>query len=328
MAKISFRSRLFLSIFVAVIIIGTFGFMVVEKLSLPDAFYFSIVTITTVGYGDIYPNTQLGKMLSIFLILAGVGSFLGLVGTIAEGLVERRVKDIMGLTSAPAKMKNHYIVCGYGKTGSVIVEELERLKQKFIVIDKNEEVARELSERKFPIIMGDALDEEVLKRTGVDRAKGLAVTFGEDADNIFVNITAKSLNPDIRVVTLATREDAIGKMYKTGADRVISPPIAGGRLMAKALITPFHLDFLDRVTLTKGLDVGYFAVKPGSPILGRSLQEIQDKTSATVIGISEEGNIYTQPSLQTCVKSGCTLIGIGNAEQLEKLHKIVAKETS
>lgn len=308
-----------------ILFVGVIGYSILLNLTLLDAFYFTVVTISTVGYGEIYPTTPASKIFTSVIILVGIGALALALETATEEILKRSVKEIVGKPEIRKSLENHYIVCGYGDIGEVVVEELKRSGEPFVVIEKNEEVIRELTEKKIPVIQGDALKEETLKEAGILRAKGIAATFERDVDNLFLVITAKSLKPDIYVVARANHAETIDKMYKVGADSVISPELEGGRMIAKALIRPFILDLLDRITLTKDMDILQICIPGDSRLEGKTLSEvkIEEKTGAKILALSQEGKVNVKPTPDTILHKGNVLLMVGKPEQLKKLQELL-----
>ncbi|RJX15463.1 potassium channel protein [Candidatus Bathyarchaeota archaeon] len=321
------RRRLLISMLTLPIIlfVGVIGYSILLNLTLLDAFYFTVVTISTVGYGEIYPTTPASKIFTSVIILVGIGALALALETATEEILKRSVKEIVGKPEIRKPLENHYIVCGYGDIGEVVVEELKRSGEPFVVIEKNEEVIRELAEKKIPVIQGDALKEETLKEAGILKAKGIAATFERDVDNLFLVITAKSLKPDIYVVARANHAETIDKMYKVGADSVISPELEGGRMIAKALIRPFILDLLDRITLTKDMDILQICIPSDSRLEGKTLSEakIEEKTGAKILALSQEGKVNVKPTPDTILHKGNVLLMVGKPEQLKKLQELL-----
>ena len=311
-----------------VICVGVVGYSILLGLSPLDAFYFTVVTISTVGYGEIYPTTAASKLFTSFLILFGIGALAIALETVTEEIMKRSVREAMGKPEVRKPLENHYIICGYGDIGEVVVGELKRIGESFVVIERDEEVVKELFEDGIPVIHGDALREETLKEAGILKAKGIATIFDSDVDNVFVAITAKSLNPEIYVVARANHAETIEKMYKVGVDSVISPEVEGGRMIAKALVKPFILDLLDRIVLTKDMDILQFRIHPESKLEGKTIgeTEIEKKTGAKILALSKAGKIDLKPSADTVLSKGDMLLLIGKSDQLKKFQQLLQEK--
>ncbi len=309
---------------VIVVIIGAIGYSFLLNLSLLDAFYFTIVTISTVGYGEIYPTTPVSKLFTSFLIIFGIGSLAIFLETMTEEILRRSIREAIGEPVVKKPLENHYIVCGYGDIGEVVVEELARIGENYVVIDRDEEVVRELVKKGIPVIQGDACKEETLREAGITKAKGIATVFGDDVKNVFVVITAKSLNPNIYVVARANHAETVDRMYKIGADLVISPEVEGGRMIAKALVKPFILDIIDRMVLSKDVDAIQFYIAPDSKLNGKTIKAagIEEKTGVKIAAVTHEGRVKVRPGPNTVLSRGDVLLLIGKKSQLKKFQEL------
>ena len=333
MAPLGLRRRIYLALalLALVFLAGTVGYSILESLSLIDALYFTIITITTVGYGDIRPTTPASKLFTIAMIFIGIGAFTILLEAFAEFIAVRSVEEALrGPKVDVEKLSDHYIVCGYGDIGRIVVEELLSSGEKFVVVDKNPDKVRELLDRGIPAIVGDATEEEVLKQAGIDRARGVAALFGSDADNVFLAITAKTLRPDIYVVARANREENIDKLYKVGVDRVISPAIEGGRILARALSNPSLLELLDRITVLRGLDVAQILIPSDSEVEGLTLADskIEERSGAKVLAIYRAGEVHREPPPQAKLEKDSVILALGSPEQIKQLRQIIGEKRS
>lgn len=308
---------------VLVIFLGALGFSAIERHSLLDSIYWVVITLSTVGYGDYVPTTQTGKIFTALLIVIGWLSIYLLLHTLVGRVVTEKVEEVLGLIERDVDLKDHYIICGYGKIAEILVRELEKMEKPFVVIEKDEEKVRELTEKGIKVIHGDALSEETLKRAGIDRAKGLASTFGDDAENVFLTVTAKDMNSNLRVVVVSNREENIDRLYRVGADRVISPKVEGGRSLARALISPILMDFIDRFSLFKGISLFQIKVKESSPFLGKSIREsgIKEKYNGIVIAVMRGGEVIPNPDPDFVIEKGDNLLVFGKEEGIRKLEE-------
>ncbi len=324
------RERLYLSLLavVTVILAGTIGFSLMLGLSPLDAFYFTIVTISTVGYGEIYPTTAESKVFASFIIIVGLGSITVFLETAVEDVLRKSIKEAIGEPEVERPSENHYVICGYGDLGEVVIEELARLGGKFIVIDRNEEAIKELLKKGVPAMQGDACKEETLIEAGIRNAKGIAAIFDDDMKNIFVLITAKSINPKLHAVARANHMETVDKMYKIGVDLVISPEVEGGRMIAKALVKPDILKVIDRMVLTKDVDVVQFYVGHESKLEGKTIKSarIEEETGVKVAAITKRGEVEVMPDSDVLLEEGDVLLLIGNKEKLREFHKKFIKK--
>ena len=229
------------SLFIGVIIVGTLGFMVLESLPADAAFHLTIGTITTAGGTDVVLKTEAGKYFADFLMIFGIGvgfySFSQIIELVVSGKLREMFKmvDYEGIV---ARVKDHVIICGYGRVGKAAVESLRRQGIDVVVLDRNEESLKEL-DRSVPRVIGDSTKEEDLARAGISRARVVLVTFGEDADAIMTVVTVKYLKPSLMTVVRAENQENIDKMYKVGADSVISPELEGGKSMSNVACVSF-----------------------------------------------------------------------------------------
>jgi voltage-gated potassium channel len=310
-----------------VVAIGALGFWYFEGLTLLEAFYMTITTITTVGYGDITPQTFRGKIFTIGLIITGVGVALyvltGIIGSVLEG----RLREAFGITKvrrSVAKMKNHKIICGGGRTGIVIADEFKGEGVDFVVIENNSEQVKELRKRGIPVVEGDATAEETLKEAGVERASGLVSTIPTDADNLFLSITAKGMNANLDIVTRASSEKAAKMLYKTGVKKVVMIEEIGGRRLARSLTKPEIVAFIDSATKTGDASLESFTVEKGAKIANRKVKTLRfkERIGASIVAIIRNGNVIASVGPEDEILEGDTVVVIGKKELLEKLEEM------
>lgn len=323
----------------SIILVLTYAYLIsiVEGVDYFTALYFSIVTITTTGYGDFTPKTFLGKALTVVYLCFGVGIVMYLFSLIAEYIVEGRFEEFMRLKKMENKIKSlkgHYIICGYGRLGKVVGEKFIQEGIPFIAIDINEDVLREEYEKypeKFLYIVGDAKKDEVLKKAGIDKAKGLIATLPTDADNVFVTLTARELNPNILITAKADEKEAIRKLKIAGANRVVSPYLIGGLRMAEVSVRPGILDFLSTfIKIAKNeyeedVEIRKFVIEENSELAYKSLKDanIRGRTGATILGIKRDNKFCINPCPEYILKPGDVIYAFGTEENLKYLEKLV-----
>lgn len=320
------RLKIIVSLFLAVIGIGILGYMTLEKLPLFDALYLTIATIATVGYGDIVPITPAGKTFTMALIIVGVGMTYYTLTLIIALAIEGKLKNILGrrgMNRRIALLKGHIIVCGAGRVGSNVIERLLHEKEEFVVVENQQDVFNNLMEQKMLAIHGDATRDEVLLEAGVRNAKGVITTLSHDADNVYVTLTAKSLNPEITVVARAERAEAEEKLRRAGANTVIFPSVMGGRQMVSAMTRPVIMDFVENVFYNQELhlDIAEIRVTPQSNLVGRTLAAsgIKDKYNSIVVAIKRGDQLLTNPDAGEPIAGNDIMIVLGHRTALNDL---------
>jgi voltage-gated potassium channel len=324
-----FRISYALLALAAAILVGTLGFHFIERWSLIDSFYVTVQTLTTVGYGDQPPKSLGGRIFAIVIMLIGAGGVALAISTIVQSIVKSELIETFGQrrrSKKMSKMHDHFIVCGSGRVGSHLVRDLQRSKLPFVVIEKDPQRAAEFSQDGIDVVVRDATLEESLREVGVEHARGLAACLPHDADNVYVVLTARDLNPDLHIVARAAEEQAESKLRRAGANHVIAPTIIGGRSMAVALTKPAVSDFMHSITAAElGLGLEQIEVTASSPLIGQQLQAtpIQSDLKIIIVSIRRQvGDDLFNPSGETEILSGDVLIAIGQAESLIKLNEL------
>ncbi len=250
------RLRISLLLLFMVIFAGTIGYSVFEDMPVFDAFYMTVITISTVGFSEIKPLSQVGRIITIIVIVSGISVLTYTLGQVARIFVEGELQRILGrrkLEKQISKLNNHYIICGFGRIGSIISRELSDENISFVVIDQDSEKIKELEEDNFLYLNMDATSEEALLQAGIKKAKGIVTAVKSDADNVFITLTAKGLRPDIFVLARASDVQNESKILRAGATRVVCPYLFGGRRMAQILKKPTVVDFIDSAMMDSQL---------------------------------------------------------------------------
>lgn len=317
-----------LGILLAIVITGTAGYVVIEGWGFLDALYMTIITIATVGFREVLPLSTAGRVFTIVLIVCGVSAAAYTFGRIIEFMIEGYFSEIMGgraMKRHIEKLSDHYIICGFGRVGEQVARELKRAGAPFIVLDPNPDVKKFLDAEDVLYIQGDAADEQVLKQAGIERAKGLVSVVDSDADNVYVTLTARSLNPNLFVIARSNLESSGYKLKRAGADRVVSPYSLGGRRIASMVLKPAVSDYLD--TVMHGDKMEYqledLFIGEQSPLQGLTVQEanIRQKYGAMVLSIfKKDGRFESELHEETRIAAGDRLIVIGTRDQLDKLE--------
>lgn len=315
-----------------VLFYGTFGYMTIEGWHFLDAIYMTIITITTVGYGEIRAVSETGRVFTISLIVVGMGIMAYTLGMVAQAMVELQLRTIMGRRKLGMKirsMKGHYIICGYGRIGRIIAQELKKKGIPLIVIDHNPETRPHLEQNDIPYIIDDATSEDVLQEAGIERAKGLVAVVLSDADNLFLTMTARGLNPGLFILARADSETNQRKLLRAGANRVAMPYRIGGQRMAHTITKPAVMDFLEFTVQDQNIDLKMeqLQVNEQSRLNGVNLLDsgIRQKLNIIIVAISKkDGTMLFNPSSQARIEAGDTLIALGHGDDLEKLERILA----
>lgn len=317
------RIRIVLLAVIAAIALGTLAFHLLEGWSILDSLYVTAQTVTTVGFGDIAPRTALGRAFATVFMIVGVGVVLYALTSTVQSIVHSELFARYGHSRKMSKLRDHFIICGAGRVGWHLIRSLRAVDGVFIVIESDQRRCEVLMEMDIPVLIRDATLEESLVEAGVEHARGLASCLPDDADNVYVVLTARDLNPGIHIVARAAEEAAESKLIRAGANRVVAPTIIGGHRMAMALTKPAVGDFLDSVTANH-LELGFeqLEVEPISSLVSRKLSETVIRSELNIVIVSirrSDGEIIFNPSGETRIESGDMLIAIGNEESLARL---------
>lgn len=322
-----FNLAIILAALVFMLTAGTVGYHAIEGWSFLDSLYMAVITITTVGFGEIKPLSATGRVFTMFYILGGVSLVTYTIGTLTRMVIEGEVQQLFGRRRTMTKIKklrDHYIICGFGRIGQMVADEFERRPMPFVVIENNIEKARKLPPE-YPIIVGDATEEETLINAGIERAKGLVTVLHSDAANLFVTLSAREINPKIFIIARYEEERTKNKMLRAGADKVVSPYIIGGTRMAMAVLRPAVIDFIELATQSEslGLQMEEVLVPSDSPLIGANLKDsgIRSDLDIIIVAIKKRsGHMEFNPSATTVIGEGDRMIAIGETTQLQKLE--------
>jgi voltage-gated potassium channel len=317
------RIQLALAMVLGVILAGTIGYIALG-FGVLDALYQTVTTITTVGFREVHPLDSTGKVFTIVLILAGVGTALYAFSVVLEMLVEghlRRHFERRRMERNIARMTGHAIVCGWGRIGRAVGSYLSGAE--VVVVDLD---AARVAETPFPALIGDVTDDDVLRKAGIMRARALVAAINTDAENVYVTLSARALRPDLVIVARARNEESESKLLRAGATRVVNPQRIGGQRIAAAAMQPNVVEFLDVVMHDGSLEfrLEEVAIRPGSRLAGRTLHEAEvgDSTGALVLALRDHDGVFVaNPSMQTTLDVGHVLIAIGTEQQLSELQR-------
>ena len=321
-------------ILVLILLTGTFGYMVIEGWNLLDAFYMTVITVTTVGYGEIRTVSDIGRLFTVVIIFLGMGVMAYTLGMVAQTMVEFRLSSILGRKKFGRKlksMKNHYIICGYGRLGAIIVSELRNQNIPLVVIDHDPAARETLADLGITFLIDDATNEDILLEAGIEKAKGLVAVVLSDADNLFITMSARGLNRDLFILARADKEQTRKKLLRAGASRVVLPYLIGGLKMAHTIIKPAVTDFLELTMHDKNIELQLEELPVGehSRLNGITLVNsgIRKDMNVIILAVKKKnGDMSFNPSFSTLIEAGETLIALGPRNDLDRLAPILSGE--
>ena len=310
--------------FIFLISIGTVGFYIIggSKWSWIDSLYMTIITLSTVGYGEVHELGDIGKIWAILLIIFGVTGIGALLRAINEEFIQSKLFWNKKMIKNISKLKNHYIICGYGRMGAVIAKELKEKGQKFLIIENNDQKVEKIRSKGMFCINGDATSEEILKDAKIDKAIRVAVVLDTDQENLFVTMSMKTTNPDLFILSRCSKEDNQSKLLRAGANKVVNPYTAGGHRMAEILskpqvedsisvISPKHSEMnltLDEISLTGLTKYDGISIKDS---------KIKEEFSVSIVGIiKEDGNSIINPNSDSILEMNDTILLIGENDKM------------
>ena len=326
------RIRRAIGLLAVITVVGTLGYIVLEGWSFIDALYMTVITVGTIGFGEVNTLDTTGRIWTMVLIISGVGALgyattsvvaLAVEGTVRGYFRERRMRAEID------KLNAHYVLCGFGRVGRQVAQEFTIDNVPFVVVDQDPAKVEDCLEWGFRAVLGEASEDAVLEEAGTRRARGLVAAVDSDADNVFVVLSARKINPDLHIVARASSDESAAKLEIAGADRTLSPYAVGGRRLAALATQPLIVDFLDIVTHgEKGIEfrLEEFGVPKESPLANHTIGELQigEKTGAMVLAIrTSEGKFDTTPSAQDEIHPGDTLIVLGTNDQVTRLDALM-----
>lgn len=308
---------------------GTSGYVVLERWTPFEAFYMTVITLSSVGFMEVRPLSGTGRMFTVLLILCGSGVLIYGISIVTAFIVEGELTDVLRrrkMNKNIDRLKDHYIVCGAGQTGRYVIGELEKTKKNFVVIEKNADKIQQFMARNILCIEGDATHEAVLLRGGIKKAKGFITSLHSDAENILVVITAKRLNPNLRVISKAFEEESEQKIRMVGADGVVMPNFIGGLRMVSEMIRPSVVNFLDIMLRArdKTTRVEELELTEDSPLIGKTLEEagMCYCEGAALVALKEKGTADSylfNPSRQTVLTANSVIILMGDVDRIKEI---------
>jgi voltage-gated potassium channel len=314
-----------------ILVTGTAGYMLIEDWRFLDALYMTIITISTVGYREVNQVGDIGRLFTIFLVLIGVGFTFYVMAAVVQFMVEGRMRIILGrrrLDKHIDRLKNHYIVCGYGRIGRVLCSNLQRTAYELVVIEKNIDLIPAMDDDGVLYVTGDAGDEANLLKAGIKRARGLVAALATDTDNVFLVLSARQLAPELNIIARASQQGAKNKLHAAGANSVESPYEMGAASMAHRIIRPTVTNFLDLAFAhtRKDIQMEEIPVSENSRLTNIPLKDsgIRQDFNLIIIAIKKpDGTMLFNPSFEAALMPDDTVIAVGEEENLQKLEKIL-----
>jgi voltage-gated potassium channel len=303
------------------------GYLTIEGWDFLDALYMSIITLTTIGFSEVRPLSDGGRVFTIVLAVSGVGAIFYATIAIVQFVLEGELGTILGVRRMKGRiesLRNHYILCGYGRVGTEIAREFEQRRVPFVIVESNPEAIQRAADNGHLVVDGDATIDSVLREAGVEHARGLLAASDSDAGNTFIVLTAKALRPDLYTVSRAARIESEPRMTRAGADRTISPYAMAGRRMALSALQPLVVEFID--TLATGMHeeriLAEIEISEESGLSGRTIEDVmQPCRGAVVLGVQgATGSIQVAPPGETHLRPGDRLIVLGNEAELETIR--------
>ena len=324
----AWRPLLAATLLTAVIVGGTIGYVVIEGWSWWDAFYMTAITVTTVGYREIHPLSREGEVFTVLLLFGGVGAALYTFTLVATSVVEGELPNRLqwrGRERMLNSIKDHFIVCGYGRIGATVARQLRREKVPFVVIERDATRYQTALDDGMLAIEADASREDVLRRAGIERARGLIAVVGTDAENVYAVLSAHVLKPDLFIVGRAETEDAVQKLKRAGADRVLSPYQIGAVQIAQTALRPAVVDFVELATSSENLELAIeeIPVLARSPLADRSILDasLRQRFGVIVVGIQrKDRSMEFNPEPDTAIRAGDKLVVLGRPASLKRLE--------
>ncbi len=313
---------------VIVVLGGTLGFVTLEGMDPLDALYMTVITLSTVGFGEIRPLHPAGRIFVIFLIMFGVALVGFTASVVGQIILEGQLRDVLGrrkMENKIRKISRHFIIAGFGRVGRQVALEFKKKNVSFVVIEKSQEGIENLTKDGFLYIEGEATDDDVLRAAGIETATTLISTLPDEAQNVYLTLTARDMNKDLHIIARADYDDGVKKLRRAGADHVVTPHVLGGIRMAMASLRPNVLDFMHATSLGEsGLTIEEMVIPGGCDLAGKTLVEsnLKKEFGLTIIGIKKTGKEMTiAPGPETVLAENDILVLIGRSEGLENLSK-------
>jgi len=326
--------QLKISLFILLLLasLGTTGYMAIERWRFVDALYMTVITLATVGFQEIHPLSDAGRIFTILVIVFGVSVLGYTVGKLAQIMFEGQFQRFLGrkkVEKSIEELRDHYIICGYGRIGSLICREFAARPLPFVVVESNPAVVEKLEEDSVLFLRGNATEDETLLKAGIMRAKGLISVVTSDTENVYITLTARGLNQDLYILARSGEPGSEIKLQRAGANKVVSPYHIGGTRMAQAILRPNVVDFIEIATGREHLDLQMeeIFIPEGTQFLGRNLKDagLRRDTGVIIVGIKKAGGrMVFNPGSASVLEARDTLIVLGQPSEIAKLEALVS----
>jgi len=328
----AFRNlRIIGALLLLVMAVGTAGFHYLEGWPWFDGFYMVVITLTTIGYQEVHPLSHAGRVFNVFVILAGVSLVLVAIGSLTQALLEFELQSFFGrrrMEREIDRLDGHYIICGMGRVGRSVARELARKPVPFVIIESADLKRQRFTHESWLVIPGDATQEATLRQAQIERARGLIAATTTDATNLYIVLTARGLNPQLKIIARASEEGAEKHLLTAGADSVVSPYLFAGQRIAQSLLRPNVVSFLDTATTHLGMDleIGEIHVTPDSAFAGKTLESsrLRQERGVIVLAIKRREGMRFNPAPDERIEPDDCLIAMGEPAQLRRLEQTAA----
>jgi len=313
-----------------VIACGTIGYVLIEGMTAFDALYMTTITVTTIGFKEVFPLSDIGRMFTIVLAFAGVGVILLIASEFARVMLETDLRRVLGIRrelKLMKKLKNHIVVCGHGRMGHAVVEVLRQRGIPFVVVDIDPERCRTLEDEGQHVVCGDATEEKVLASTNVAKAKTVITCLADDAHNVYTILLVRQLNPEVTVIARAVEDGADERLRFAGADRVLNPYRIGGMRLALTAIKPTVTDFIDESLLGSSVELEFaeIVIHPSSELAGKTLAgaDVRKRFGIIVVALKRGDDVIFNPEADERIQGGDVLVALGPMSAIERVEKAV-----
>ncbi len=314
--------------------VGVLGYVLIEGYNFIDALYMTVITLSTVGFGEVSELTPLGRLFTVLLIFVGVGLLAYGATQVAQAIVEGKLQEAFGrfkLERRIRELNGHIIVCGFGRVGQNVCTELEASGVRFCVIELDEERCRRAHELGFLAYQGDATEDETLLACGIRTARALSTVLPEDTHNVFIALSARELNPQIFIIARANEEATEIKLRRAGADRIVTPAFLGARRIAQAILRPAVVDFIDITTGQHNFELRLeeLMISPDSPLAGKTILESQIRQNLDVMIVAikkPSGELRYNLKAESVIETGDILIALGELDRIKRLEAMTTGE--